>query len=61
MTERDHEGWQTVYADQHTGEVTGRMRVPGGWLYRINDPMPLRGGTLPRAIAMTFVPDPEIV
>jgi hypothetical protein len=37
-------------------EITERLEVPGGWIYRSYQP-----GTNPAAIAMCFVPDPRLV
>jgi len=47
--------WEDVSGSVENGELTKRLRVPGGWLYRLN-----LWTEEHESIAMAFVPDAAI-
>lgn len=52
----EHSPWEVVDVPKKDAGKTHRMKVPGGWLYR----MIAYGGGGCVAICATFVPDPPL-
>ena len=53
------EKWEQVAKDQvdDTTHWTARLKVPGGWLYRVEVDTPISENARTRVLAITFVPD----
>lgn len=47
--------WETIHGNR--GEVTERLPVPGGWIYRTQ--LIPYSEDLPATVALVFVPDPN--
>jgi hypothetical protein len=50
-------GWEDVASDR-VGDYTERLRVPGGWLYRVVFHSNLGGKDDQIGVALAFVPKP---
>ncbi len=57
----DEHKWEILYQETSsvfTTHLTARMKVPGGWLYRVELDEPSSEDSRQMVLAVTFVPDP---
>ena len=55
MADRDHDYWVFIASEAEGGD-TYRLRVPGGWLYRVRE-WAAGEPDRPSTVALAFVPD----